>query len=200
MARILREYIRYLRWSAGMRMSVGHFFLACQTASPVMMPYIKENFANNLVMISPDAGGVPRARAYSKRLQAGLAMIDKRRDAPGKAKAMHLIGDVTGKKAVILDDIIDTGGTLAEAAKVIMDQGAESVYACCSHPVLSGPAVDRITASPLKRLVVSDTIPLSDAAREAPKIIQVSVAPLLCKAIVSIHNEDSISTLFDIHF
>jgi len=169
-------------------------------ASPVMMPYIKENFANNLVMISPDAGGVPRARAYAKRLQASLAMIDKRRDAPGQAKAMHLIGDVKDKKAVILDDIIDTGGTLAEAAKVIMDQGAESVYACCSHPVLSGPAVDRIMASPLRRLVVTDTIPLSDAGREASKIIQVSVAPLLCKAIVSIHNEDSISSLFDIHF
>jgi len=169
-------------------------------ASPVMMPYIRAHFRNNLVMVSPDAGGVPRARAYAKRLQASLAFIDKRRDAPGKAKAMHIIGEVKGMDAVILDDIIDTGGTLTQAAQVIMDQGANSVCAICSHPVLSGPAVEKITASPLKRLVVSDTIPLRDNARQSDRIVQLSVAPLFCKAITGIHQEDSISSLFDIQF
>jgi ribose-phosphate pyrophosphokinase len=169
-------------------------------ASSVMMPYIKASFKNDLVMISPDAGGVPRARAYAKRLESRLAFIDKRRDAPGKAKAMNIIGEVKDMDAVILDDIIDTGGTLTEAAKVLMEKGAKSVYACCSHPVLSGPAVDRIIASPLKRLVVSDTIPLQDNAREVDKIVQLSVAPLFCKAITGIHQEDSISSLFDIQF
>ena len=113
-------------------------------ASSVMMPYIKASFKNDLVMISPDAGGVPRARAYAKRLESRLAFIDKRRDAPGKAKAMNIIGEVKDMEAVILDDIIDTGGTLTEAAKVLMEKGAKSVYACCSHPVLSGPAVERM--------------------------------------------------------
>lgn len=168
-------------------------------ASPVMMRYIKEHFNNDLVMISPDAGGVPRARAYAKRLQAGLAMIDKRRDAPGKAKALHIIGKVKGKHAVILDDMIDTGGTLTEAAKTIMEHGAEGVYACCTHPVLSGPALERVMAAPLKRLIVTDTIPLRDGARSCPKILQLSVAPLFCKAILNIHREDSISSLFEIH-
>ncbi|MDD3582366.1 MAG: ribose-phosphate pyrophosphokinase [Desulfobacca sp.] len=169
-------------------------------ASPVMMRYIKENFQNDLVMVSPDAGGVPRARAYAKRLNAGLAMIDKRRDAPGKAKAMHIIGDVAKKQAVILDDIIDTGGTLAEAAKTIMEHGAKGVYACCSHPVLSGPAIRRVMDSPLKRLIVTDTIPLGDETLSCPKIIQLSVASLFCKAILNIHCEDSISSLFEIQF
>ena len=119
-------------------------------ASSVMMPYIRASFKNDLVMISPDAGGVPRARAYAKRLESRLAFIDKRRDAPGKAKAMHIIGEVKDMEAVILDDIIDTGGTLTEAAKVLMEKGAKSVYACCSHPVLSGPAVERHCGIPFK--------------------------------------------------
>ncbi len=133
------------------------------------MPYIKASFKNDLVMISPDAGGVPRARAYAKRLESRLAFIDKRRDAPGKAKAMNIIGEVKDMEAVILDDIIDTGGTLTEAAKVLMEKGAKAVYACCSHPVLSGPAVNRIAESPLKRLVVTDTIPLQDNAETGGK-------------------------------
>jgi ribose-phosphate pyrophosphokinase len=169
-------------------------------ASSVMMPYIKASFKNDLVMISPDAGGVPRARAYAKRLESRLAFIDKRRDAPGKAKAMNIIGEVKDMEAVILDDIIDTGGTLTEAAKVLMEKGAKSVHACCTHPVLSGPAVDRISESPLKRLVVSDTIPLQENAKQVDKIAQLSVAPLFCKAITGIHKEDSISSLFDIQF
>ncbi len=169
-------------------------------ASSVMMPYIKASFKNDLVMISPDAGGVPRARAYAKRLESRLAFIDKRRDAPGKAKAMNIIGEVKDMEAVILDDIIDTGGTLTEAAKVFMEKGAKAVYACCSHPVLSGPAVNRIAESPLNRLVVTDTIPLQDNAKQLEKILQLSVAPLFCKAITGIHKEDSISSLFDIQF
>jgi ribose-phosphate pyrophosphokinase len=168
-------------------------------ASLVIMRFIKENFQNDLVIVSPDAGGVPRARAYAKRLQAGLAMIDKRRDAPNKAKAMNIIGDVKDKRTVILDDIIDTGGTLTEAAKVIMERGALEVYACCTHPVLSGPAVSKIKESPLKRLIVTDTIPLEQEAKNCPKIVQLSVAALFCKAIMNIHREDSISSLFEIH-
>ncbi len=168
--------------------------------SPVMIPYIHENFANDIVIVSPDAGGVARARAYAKRLGATLGLIDKRRDAPGKAKAMHLIGDVLGKDVVIMDDIVDTGGTLTQAAQVILGNGALSVNACCTHAVLSGPAVSRIAESSLKRLVVTDTIRLSDEARQCPKIIQLSVSHLLARAILNIHREDSISSLFEIHF
>jgi ribose-phosphate pyrophosphokinase len=169
-------------------------------ASPVMIPYIRENFQDDLAIVSPDAGGVPRARAYAKRLEATLGLIDKRRDAPGKAKAMHLIGEVLGKDVVILDDIIDTGGTLSEAAGVIIHNGARNVNACCTHAVLSGPAVDRVMNSPMNRLVVTDTIPLSEAARKCPKIVPLPVAPLLAQAIVRIHQEDSISSLFEIQF
>jgi ribose-phosphate pyrophosphokinase len=169
-------------------------------ASPVMIPHIRENFDDDLAIVSPDAGGVARARAYAKRLGASLGLIDKRRDAPGKAKAMHLIGEVLGKETVILDDIIDTGGTLTQAAEVIMQRGARNVNACCTHAVLSGPAVQRLTDSPLNRLVVTDTIPLSAEARKCDKIVPLSVAHLFARAILSIHQEDSISSLFEIHF
>jgi ribose-phosphate pyrophosphokinase len=169
-------------------------------ASPIMIPYIRENFDNDLTIVSPDAGGVPRARAYAKRLVASLGLIDKRRDAAGKAKAMHLIGEVLGKEVVILDDIVDTGGTLSQAAEVIMQHGARNVNACCTHAVLSGPAVQRVTDSPLSRLVVTDTIPLGDKPRNCPKIVQLPVDHLLARAILNIHQEDSISSLFEIHF
>ncbi len=169
-------------------------------ASPIMIPYIKENFQDDLTIVSPDAGGVPRARAYAKRLVASLGLIDKRRDAPGKAKAMNLIGEVLGKEVVILDDIVDTGGTLTQAAEVILQRGARNVNACCTHAVLSGPAVQRVTDSPLNRLVVTDTIPLGEAARDCAKIVQLSVAHLFARAILNIHQEDSISSLFEIHF
>ncbi len=169
-------------------------------ASPIMIPYIRENFQDDLAIVSPDAGGVPRARAYAKRLSASLGLIDKRRDAPGKAKAMNLIGEVLGKEVVIMDDIIDTGGTLSEAAAVILQHGALHVNACCTHAVLSGPAVSRVTESPLNRLVVTDTIPLSAAARQCPKIVPRPVAPLFAQAILRIHQEDSISSLFEIQF
>ena len=169
-------------------------------ASPIMIPYIRENFQNDLAIVSPDAGGVPRARAYAKRLEASLGLIDKRRDAPGKAKAMHLIGEVLGKETVIMDDIIDTGGTLSEAAAVIMQRGARNVNACCTHAVLSGPAVQRVMDSPLNRLVVTDTIPLSPEARACPKIVQLPVSHLMAQAILRTHHEDSISSLFEIQF
>jgi ribose-phosphate pyrophosphokinase len=169
-------------------------------ASPVMIPYISKNFNHDLAIVSPDAGGVPRARAYAKRLGASLGLIDKRRDAPGKAQAMNLIGDVTDKAVVILDDIIDTAGTLSEAAKVIMSNRAKNISACCTHAVLSGPAVNRIRDSQLNRLVVTDTIPLSEEAQNCPKIVQLSVSHLLARAILGIHQEDSISSLFEIHF
>lgn len=169
-------------------------------ASPIMIPYIRENFQDNLTIVSPDAGGVPRARAYAKRLGAGLGLIDKRRDAPGKAKAMNLIGEVEGKDVVIMDDIIDTGGTLSQAAGVIMERGAKNVNSCCTHAVLSGTAVQRISDSPIHRLVVTDTIPLSEAARTCAAIVQLPVAAIFARAIISIHQEDSISSLFEIPF
>jgi ribose-phosphate pyrophosphokinase len=169
-------------------------------ASPVMIPYISKNFNHDLSIVSPDAGGVPRARAYAKRLGATLGLIDKRRDSPGKAQAMNLIGEVLGKAVVILDDIIDTAGTLSEAAKVVMHNGAKNISACCTHAVLSGPAVDRIHNSELNRLVVTDTIPLNDAAQNCAKIVQLSVSHLLARAILSIHQEDSVSSIFEIHF
>ncbi len=169
-------------------------------ASPVMIPFIRENFNDDLAIVSPDAGGVPRARAYAKRLVATLGLIDKRRDAPGKAKAMHLIGDVLGKEVVILDDIIDTGGTLTQAATVINSHGALNVNACCTHAVLSGPAVERLMESSLKTLVVTDTIPLKEEARRCNKIVQLPVSQLFARAILSIHQEDSISSLFEIQF
>jgi ribose-phosphate pyrophosphokinase len=169
-------------------------------ASPVMIPYISKNFNHDLAIVSPDAGGVPRARAYAKRLGATLGLIDKRRDAPGKAQAMNLIGDVTDKAVVIMDDIIDTAGTLSEAAKVIISNGAKNISACCTHAVLSGPAVNRIRDSQMNRLVVTDTIPLSEDAQSCPKIVQLSVSHLFARAILGIHQEDSISSLFEIHF
>jgi ribose-phosphate pyrophosphokinase len=169
-------------------------------ASPIMIPYIRENYINDLAIVSPDAGGVARARAYAKRLGASLGLIDKRRDAPGKATALHLIGDVMGKEVIILDDIVDTGGTLTQAADAILKNGARNVYACCTHPVLSGPAVGRVNDSNLKRLVVTDTIPLGEKLQGCPKIVQLSVDHLLARAILNIHQEDSISSLFEIHF
>jgi ribose-phosphate pyrophosphokinase len=169
-------------------------------ASPVMIPYISKNFNHDLAIVSPDAGGVPRARAYAKRLGATLGLIDKRRDAPGKAQAMNLIGDVTDKAVVIMDDIIDTAGTLNEASKVIISNGAKNISACCTHAVLSGPAVNRIRDSQMNRLVVTDTIPLSEDAQNCPKIVQLSVSHLFARAILGIHQEDSISSLFEIHF
>jgi len=167
-------------------------------ASPILLPYIREVFDGNLVIVSPDAGGVVRARAYASRLQAGLALIDKRRLEPGKARAMNIIGEVSGRTAVILDDMVDTAGTLVEASKALLDKGAKEVHACVTHAVLSGPAVERITDSLLTSLVVTDTLPLRDDAAHCEKINVLPTSGLFCQAIKSIHNEDSISSLFEI--
>ncbi len=167
-------------------------------ASPVLLPYIKENFDNDLVIVSPDAGGVPRARAYASRLHAGLALIDKRRVEANKAEAMNIIGDVEGKTAIILDDMVDTAGTLCEAARTLKERGAKSVHACVTHAVLSGPAVGRIEESEIETVVVTDTLPLNPKALLCSKIKIVSAARLFSEAIRSIHNEDSISSLFEI--
>ncbi|MFK5951910.1 MAG: ribose-phosphate pyrophosphokinase [Desulfobacterium sp.] len=165
-------------------------------AAPVILDHIKSNFPSDLVVVSPDAGGVERARAFAKRLHAGLAIVDKRRSAPNQAKAMAIIGDVKGKTALILDDMVDTAGTLTEAAGVIANKGAKAVHACCTHAVLSGPAVDRITNSSLESLMVTDTIPLSEAASNCEKIIQVSISKLVSEAILRSYRGDSVNSLF----
>jgi ribose-phosphate pyrophosphokinase len=150
----------------------------------------------NVVVVSPDAGGVERARAFAKRLGAGLAIIDKRRSGPNVAEVMHIIGDVKGKTAILVDDMIDTAGTLTKAANAVAASGATEVFAMATHAVLSGPAVERIAASKLKKVVVTDSIPLSTAAVGCDKIEQISIAPLLGEAIRAIHHNDSVSRLF----
>jgi len=167
-------------------------------ALPVFMDYMKENYhGHDLVIVSPDAGGVERARAYSKRLNATLAIIDKRRDGPNVSAVMNVIGDVEGRTALILDDMIDTAGTLTQAAEVVLKNGAGHVIACASHPVLSGPAAARIEESCLHEVIVTNSIPLNDSARECGKVTVLSVAKLLGEAIKRIHHGDSISSLFD---
>jgi ribose-phosphate pyrophosphokinase len=165
-------------------------------AAPVLLKYMRTSFQDNLVIVSPDAGGVERARAFAKRLGASLAIIDKRRDQPNISEAMNIIGEVDGKKAIILDDMVDTAGTLTEAARALTERGAENIYACCTHPVLSGPAIDRINHSPIEQLVVTDTIPLGEDAKSCPKITLLSVADLLGETIKRIYSSDSVSTLF----
>ena len=165
-------------------------------AAPVTIRYIRDRFKENLVIVSPDAGGVERARAFAKRLEAGLAIVDKRRSAPNEAKAMAVIGDVADQVAVILDDMVDTAGTLTEAADALARKGAREVHACCSHAVLSGPAVDRISDSALKSLVVTDTVPLNAKASACDKIKVLSIADLVGEAIVRSHCGDSVTSLF----
>ena len=173
-------------------------------AMPVMQKHIEDKIlpevkkANSeIIIVSPDAGGVERARSLAKRLDTSVAIIDKRRTGPNVAKAMNIIGDVSGKVALIVDDMIDTAGTLTEAANAVMDHGALKVYASASHGVLSGPAIQRINDSKIEQVIVTDTIPLSDAAKASKKITQLSVAPLLAEAIYRIHHYDSVSSLFD---
>lgn len=165
-------------------------------AAPVILEYIKANLQDHLVIVSPDAGGAERARAFAKRLHADLAVIDKRREAPNKARAMAVMGDVAGKNAVILDDMVDTAGTLIEAAGAILAQGAKEVHAICSHPVLSGPAVDRINDSSLSSLVVTDTIPLNSNAEACNKIKVLSISELVGEAIIRSHKGNSVTSLF----
>ena len=165
-------------------------------AAPVLIDYIRNNFRDELVIVSPDAGGVERARAFAKRLNAELAIIDKRREAPNKAKAMAVIGDVTDKVAVILDDMADTAGTLTEAAEAVMNSGAKEIHACCAHPVLSGPAIERICDSALKSLVVTDTIPLKENAAACDKIKVLTISKLIGEAIIRSFRGDSVTSLF----
>ena len=164
-------------------------------AAPVILDYIRENFGPEVVVVSPDAGGVERARAFAKRLRTSLAIIDKRREATA-IKAMTLIGNVWGKEAIILDDMITTGSTLTMAAELLMRHGVRSVHACVTHPVMTRNAVSNIQGSMIQTLAVTDTIPLSPEAAALEKIRVLSVAPLLAEAIRRIHNQDSVSSLF----
>ena len=152
--------------------------------------------ASKVTIVSPDAGGAERARAYAKRLDAELAVIDKRRSEDGTAEVMNVIGDVEGRTCILQDDIIDTAGTIQKGAAALKKAGAERVLACAVHGVLSGPAIERIDASPLDQMIVTNTIPLSPAAQQCKKIVVLSVARLLGQAIRSIHEETSVSTLF----
>ncbi|MDA8418059.1 MAG: ribose-phosphate pyrophosphokinase [Desulfobacteraceae bacterium] len=164
-------------------------------AAPILLKHISNQF-NEVVMVSPDAGGVERTRAFAKRLQADLAIIDKRRERANVCAAMNVIGDVTDKTAILLDDMVDTAGTLCSAADILMEKGAREVHACCSHGVLSGPAIERLEASQIKQLVVTDTVPLRPEAQKCQKIKVLSVAELFARAISCIHSEDSVSSLF----
>ncbi|GIL17001.1 MAG: ribose-phosphate pyrophosphokinase [Oligoflexia bacterium] len=157
----------------------------------------KEGTGSDYVAVSPDAGGVERTRAFAKRIECPLAIIDKRRSGPNEAKAYHLIGDVTGKTAIIVDDMIDTAGTLTQAVDSLYKNGAKRVFAVATHPILSGPAVSRLVESQIEKVWVTDTIPLSEAARKCGKIEVVSVSNLLAEAIKRIHGNDSVSSLFD---
>ncbi|HXB62120.1 MAG TPA: ribose-phosphate pyrophosphokinase [Acidobacteriaceae bacterium] len=171
---------------------VDHLF-----ASPVLVGHFRDLKLPNLTVVSPDAGGVERARFFAKKMEAPLAIVDKRREDINVSEVMHVIGDVKGRTCLILDDIIDTAGTLVKTVDALIAQGALEVYACASHPVLSGPAIERIAASPLKQLVVTNTIPLQEAAKKVDKIKVLSIAGLLGRAIESIHMETSVSSLFN---
>jgi ribose-phosphate pyrophosphokinase len=170
---------------------VDHLF-----AAPVMIDYFKPQAIQHLTVVSPDAGGVERARAFAKRLSAPLAIIDKRREDVNVAEVMHIIGRVRGRNCLIVDDLIDTGGTLVKGSEALLEKGAISVSACATHAVLSGPAVERIESSRIKEVVFSNSIPLSEAASRSSKIRQLSVGKLLATAVQSIHEETSISVLF----
>lgn len=164
-------------------------------ALPVQIKYVRK-IKGEIVVVSPDAGGVERARELGKRINATIAIIDKRRERANVSKVMHVIGDVKGKTAVLLDDMIDTGGTIVQAAQALVDDGAKVVYACCTHPVLSGEAIDRINNSALKELIATNTIPLSDHAKKSKKIKIIDVSPILGEAIKRIHSDASVSSLF----
>jgi ribose-phosphate pyrophosphokinase len=165
-------------------------------AMPVLLEHLRTRFGSEAVIVSPDAGGVERARAFSKRLGSSLAIIDKRRPAANVAEVVNIIGDVQNRDAIIVDDMIDTAGTLTAAARAVVDHGARAVYACASHGVLSGPAIERINASPLTELIITDSIPPRPDVKACPKIKVLSVARLLGEAVKRIHLGDSISSLF----
>ena len=170
---------------------VDHLF-----AAPVMLEYFDSIGRRDMTVVSPDAGGVERARAFAKYMNAPLAIIDKRRTDVNVAEVMHIIGDVEGRHCLIVDDLIDTAGTLVKAAEALLKQGATSVTACATHAVLSGPAVQRIEESDIQEVVVTNSIPLREEAKRSTRIKTLSVAPLLARAIQSIHEDGSVSTLF----
>ena len=165
-------------------------------AAPVIMDYVSKLKLPKLTVVSPDAGGVERARAYAKRLEASLAIVDKRRETANVAEVHHVIGDVEGRTALIVDDIVDTGGTLAQVAEAIQKAGAREVLASSTHAVLSGKAIERIEASPLSKLMITDSIPLSPERQRCKKIVVLSIAELMAKAIRNIHEEASVTSLF----
>jgi ribose-phosphate pyrophosphokinase len=170
---------------------VDHLF-----AAPVIIDYIARQNFGPVTIVSPDVGGAERARAYAKRLDSDLAIVDKRRSEDGTAEVMNVVGDVRGRVCILTDDIIDTAGTIQKAAQALKDNGASRVLACAVHGVLSGPAIKRIEAAPLDRLIVTNTIPLTDQKAGCDKIVVLSVARLLAQAIRSIHEETSVSKLF----
>ncbi|EPZ37484.1 ribose-phosphate pyrophosphokinase [Anoxybacillus ayderensis] len=163
---------------------------------PILADYFKEKQLDDIVIVSPDHGGVTRARKMADRLKAPIAIIDKRRPRPNVAEVMNIIGNVQGKTTILVDDIIDTAGTITLAANALAEHGAKEVYACCTHPVLSGPAIERIQNSKIKELVVTNTIAIPDE-KKMNKIVELSVAPLIGEAIIRVHEEQSISALFD---
>ncbi|MDF0727833.1 ribose-phosphate diphosphokinase [Cytobacillus sp. S13-E01] len=163
---------------------------------PILADYFENKNLKDIVIVSPDHGGVTRARKMADRLKAPIAIIDKRRPRPNVAEVMNIVGNIDGKTAILIDDIIDTAGTITLAANALVENGALEVYACCTHPVLSGPAIDRIENSKIKELVVTNSIALSED-KLTDKIIQLSVAPLISEAIIRVHEEQSVSTLFD---
>lgn len=173
---------------------VDHLF-----AIPTLARTFREKYGSgaDFVVVSPDAGGVERARAFAKRIDSSMAIIDKRRTSPNEAKALHLIGEVKDKTAIIVDDMVDTAGTLTQGVDVIFKHGAKRVLALATHPVLSGPAIQRLIEHPIEKLIVADTIPLTEAAQKSGKIEVISMAPVLAEAIKRIYGNDSVSSLFD---
>lgn len=166
-------------------------------ATPILLEYMKKNYqGDGTVIVSPDTGGVERARAFGKRLGANLAIIDKRREGPNESQVMNIIGNVKDRRVIILDDMIDTAGTIVQAAEALKSEGAREISACCTHPVLSGPAIERIQGSVLKELIVTDTIPLHEKAKACNKIKILSVAGILSEAVRRIYYNDSVSSLF----
>jgi ribose-phosphate pyrophosphokinase len=170
---------------------VDHLF-----ASPVLVDYFRKLSLPNLTVVSPDAGGVERARFFAKKIDAPLAIVDKRRVEMNVAEIMNVIGDVEGRTCLVIDDLIDTAGTLVKTAAALLEDGASAVYACCSHPVLSGPAIENISKSCIKEVIVTNTIPLNEDGKAEPKIKVLSIAGLIGRAIQSIHEETSVSKLF----
>jgi ribose-phosphate pyrophosphokinase len=171
---------------------VDHLF-----AAPVIVRHLRELGMEDLTIVSPDAGGVERARAYAKRLGATLAIIDKRRTGANQTEVMNIIGDVEDRNVVIVDDIIDTGGTLIHSSDALLSKGARSISASCTHAVLSGPAITRINNSQLKQVIATNSMPMADRQAECPKITTLSIGDLLAQAIKRIHDEDSVSSLFE---